>query len=993
MVVSDRHLIWHPRGQNKFIVGGSTQITLYEWFPESSEIKQVASQLELNQMKCFSWSPDTVFDDLIAVGFSNGRVDLLRFEASRRAHTSAAVSLPPRNTRACNALAFSPSNPNYLAVGLDKVRNDPSLVIWDINSALPALSLDPSSNEDRDGKVLPTLPRGDAAPRTSAESRVVQQHAPAEVVSTLAWVPNNPQLLLAGISHRWLQLFDLRTVVASSLKAASKVHGIATDPFDPHRVACYSEGTVAIWDIRRFTQPVLTFTAKDASADGGDAPAAVSASGRGKNTSHAAATIPFAHVEFSSSRRDTLATLERDASYVRFWDVRQAHGRSRESSQSGGKTPWAGASSGTSQPSPPPATNLGDPPPYHLILADTRRTKTFARPFTSFALLPAATSCPLTSDVILVNKDGDLELARVVSGITDLSPPREPWELLAARQSQPSSRAYSMERPEFGDGVSVASRNQFDSPTPSVPPATFGRGDEDGFPRLARRPPLLTITFPLDGEDGHRRHRTSPAVMALQHVLESDISMLMRRRAMLAYGLTDPLYNSSVARAVTPEDHTLSEMWLWIHHSQRLLSSPSSVVEGYNFSYQGLSGIWEGFKPVRPAPPSGQPTPRMEPAATSNMPDDFLAAIEELNARTRLAQRRFALAQDDLARAIKRWEKEGKHTQAACWLVFTEQHKAAIDLLMRSTDDAHHMMSGMLAALTAVSSSARSPELVQHCERLVVRLQDPYLRALLTQLTVRDWTDVLEEDVLPLRERLAIAFHFLDDKELSAFLRRVADRAVHDGDALGLLVTGLAGPPGIALLDAYVDSSGDVQTAALLASLPPSLARDSRGARWMTAYRDLLDGWRFFHQRSHLDIERGRILRDAIDLGEIAPFEWAPRQILLRCNYCNKPMDAAAPSEGQPRKMLCPNCSKPLPRCCVCLMTLNLAPETAKGSHAYAALPSDTVQEALVFCQTCRHGGHASHILEWFYGEGGATSRAHGTCAVAGCDCRCSDGL
>ena len=51
MVASEKRLVWHPRGQNKFVVGGSSQITLYEWLPDSSEIKQVASQLELNQMK------------------------------------------------------------------------------------------------------------------------------------------------------------------------------------------------------------------------------------------------------------------------------------------------------------------------------------------------------------------------------------------------------------------------------------------------------------------------------------------------------------------------------------------------------------------------------------------------------------------------------------------------------------------------------------------------------------------------------------------------------------------------------------------------------------------------------------------------------------------------------------------------------------------------------------------------------------------------------
>jgi hypothetical protein len=49
----------------------------------------------------------------------------------------------------------------------------------------------------------------------------------------------------------------------------------------------------------------------------------------------------------------------------------------------------------------------------------------------------------------------------------------------------------------------------------------------------------------------------------------------------------------------------------------------------------------------------------------------------------------------------------------------------------------------------------------------------------------------------------------------------------------------------------------------------------------------------------------------------------------------------------------------------------------------------DSVDDAIVFCQTCRHGGHAAHILEWFYGEAGAKSR--GTCAVADCDHRCAE--
>ncbi len=209
------------------------------------------------------------------------------------------------------------------------------------------------------------------------------------------------------------------------------------------------------------------------------------------------------------------------------------------------------------------------------------------------------------------------------------------------------------------------------------------------------------------------------------------------------------------------------------------------------------------------------------------------------------------------------------------------------------------MMSGMLAALTS-NPSSRNPELAQHCERLVVRLQDPYLRALLTRLAVREWAEVLEEDSLPLRERLAIAFQFLDDKEVSSYLRRIADRAIQEGDIHGLFVTGLTAT-GMELLQAYIDSTGDVQTACLISALSPVLARESRATRWMNAYRDMLDGWRLFHHRCHLDTERGKILKEAVEGGEIQPFDWAPKQMLLRCNYCNKPIEVPFPAEGNPR--------------------------------------------------------------------------------------------
>lgn len=100
-------------------------------------------------------------------------------------------------------------------------------------------------------------------------------------------------------------------------------------------------------------------------------------------------------------------------------------------------------------------------------------------------------------------------------------------------------------------------------------------------------------------------------------------------------------------------------------------------------------------------------------------------------------------------------------------------------------------------------------------------------------------------------------------------------------------------------------------------------------------------------------------------------------------------------------------------------MTLNIASDPArdayllhtgpKGMHdsitdlfvAEKSVSEDTIAEAIVFCQTCRHGGHASHIMEWFFGdnstdcEGDGNGRrrggkVHEICPVPDCDCTCA---
>ena len=180
-----------------------------------------------------------------------------------------------------------------------------------------------------------------------------------------------------------------------------------------------------------------------------------------------------------------------------------------------------------------------------------------------------------------------------------------------------------------------------------------------------------------------------------------------------------------------------------------------------------------------------------------------------------------------------------------------------------------------------------------------MHLQDPYLRAMITHLTVNDWTDVLEEESLPIRERLAVAFQFLDDKALPSFLRSVVEQSIQRGDLAGLIITGFTAQ-GMEILQKYVDVTGDVQTVAIISSLRvPSLMSHngktltkSVADRWVEAYQDLLDGWKLFHHRCQFDIERGKIIQEALGGNGGQRREWQPRQVMIRCNLCNKTVDA-----------------------------------------------------------------------------------------------------
>jgi hypothetical protein len=280
---------------------------------------------------------------------------------------------------------------------------------------------------------------------------------------------------------------------------------------------------------------------------------------------------------------------------------------------------------------------------------------------------------------------------------------------------------------------------------------------------------------------------------------------------------------------------------------------------------------------------------------------------------------------------------------------------------------------------------------------------------------------ILFQEGVELRERVAFACRFLPDAELDTYIRECADLAMKNGSLDALLLTGL-GEQGIELIQNFMSATSDVQTAALLAChieayFPDTPMLDTQ--RWIISYRELLTIWRLWHARAKFDIARAKLVKTAQTAAgkeDSEDVDLVPPQVFIRCNFCgqslarpgmqpggDKRFGGRLTRPGGKRLVLsatrirgCPACKKPLPRCALCLEPFDCStpapgstgskPSTHKHKHPDGESPLDQsstnpFDKWFTWCQTCRHGGHASHISDWF--------EHHDVCPVVDCTCRC----
>jgi WD40 repeat protein len=138
--------------------------------------KQLCLRDKLPNYTAFDWSKRD--ENFVAIGSSSGEAILVQVDADHP-QTDYIHAFPIKHQRKCNSIAFS--SQNFLATGLDRVRNDVCLNIYDLNT--------------------PTL---------TASAEPARKLASSEAISSIKFFNSQPDTLVAGVSRQSIRIYDLR---------------------------------------------------------------------------------------------------------------------------------------------------------------------------------------------------------------------------------------------------------------------------------------------------------------------------------------------------------------------------------------------------------------------------------------------------------------------------------------------------------------------------------------------------------------------------------------------------------------------------------------------------------------------------------------------------------------------------------------------------------------------------------------------------------------
>lgn len=206
------------------------------------EFQNVSKHEDFPTLTSFDWSP--AIPGVVAIGTPSGVVNLLKIDDDSNAY----FELNLKMSRTCQAVSFSTSN--LLAVGLDRVRSDRSLYIWDVNRlSSSARPVDAASI----GSSTATGSAGGFPKDIDPFGEPIEVREASVSVSSVRFFEDNPNTLVVGIKGQGLRIHDLRDPGLHPLQFQTRCNNnLAIDYADPNYFAssALDHPGIMVWDKR-----------------------------------------------------------------------------------------------------------------------------------------------------------------------------------------------------------------------------------------------------------------------------------------------------------------------------------------------------------------------------------------------------------------------------------------------------------------------------------------------------------------------------------------------------------------------------------------------------------------------------------------------------------------------------------------------------------------------------------------------------------------------
>ncbi|KAH6682042.1 hypothetical protein B0J14DRAFT_577770 [Halenospora varia] len=987
--------------------------------PGKFDHQPISKHTEIPQFITYDWSP--TIHGLVAAGTQQGEVHLLRVDDN----SNASITLPLKLQRACQSVAFNTTG--LLAVGLDRIRNDSCLQIWDVNQRLG--DWDPK----KPGWSVPTVASLD--PKKKLEGSVS--------ITSVRFFEDNPQTLVVGVKNQSVRLHDLRDPNSSVITFQTRCcNNLAIDFADTNYFASSSldQPALYVWDRRAASRSIASPLYLEA-IDQDDVPWGGALKLNSAILTEPGMNIHIKQIRYSREHRGTLGVLS-SAGQLQIYRTRKEFVEPGSADDVGGS---------------PELLEVKKSHDLEYPCFDPDHKRDPKERIVSFDWMNLGTQ-DLEPRVVVLRANGNLEVLQMPSatsnqlsqlipwapprhrhnhaGLMKFADPKERESMLAplyataAKANVPvfgpqgfnsddtqkklavavKQAIHSDEDPvvnllalqEMGKGLQDSDSLGNDMSNLNLK----GKGKEDAAEsgEASNKLPKFQSSRELHDMAHYSVQKPPPTLHRTSETLESE----MLRRAKAGY-LFDCMRNKEIVES----DPWLQDVWEYISSADKNAKQDGMVAGNIDLSYLGVYPIWANSLGEKSKSriidgsviPDAAQFERLIGVLLKkyNLPEWKGIATGKPHHRTLcLATLSLNKEPKDLDNELKFLAKEGQHTQAAAYALFEGLSYRAIAILKSGGRDLLFVAMALeMKVKTSAALELNASEWSQALEENPEMAGDSYLRAIYGYITSADWTAIANETTLPLRERVGVALRYFDDDKLTAWLEQQMNEAINHGDIEGIMLAGVTDNM-IDVLAKYVEKFGDYQTPILIMSYCyPRYIDDIRAEAWRANYKAFLQRHKEFILRVKFEQMTTRMSRERDGKPVIKP---PPRQVTIRCLNCDGKIandqansgastSAAGPSQptadvrnpliaaGVNAGIACPRCGSHLPRCPICMEFVGV-PRSDRPEQS-----TDPVVRRManfpMFCMKCKHVSHMDHATAWF--------KRHKECPVPECKCQCND--